>query len=556
MTTQTTQNVMTTGETMVASISCFDYSLFTDKIKHLNKQLAKYGLTPAKVVARELKTYKMSEITGNEDDGCAPVNRWTIQVEIPVATTKIPGHKFVGVVEDLGKGQKIMTGVVTDLSSLPTDPYPEHDYNSDEKDPHAAARRQWQLSVYYPAFQALRDANTVLLNSLRNEPMKCVHCQTTRARKQTLAFQREDGSLVQVGKDCAKEYFGIDLAGVLQGTWDLQERCGGVARGFSTTRYHQDLFLALWLLKNYGYVSAKVEESYKNQEQFVPVGVPLSQKRSSRTMGLEIIDVLYNLGNPENNLEQAVWESIKANTEQVLVDATAEFATLGDDVIRELTPSDRDAAYSRRSYLGMVIRVANLYVAAQAAPVKQSHEMTFADYAWAYMVDRLENSAAYLEAFTQITNYWVNLQVADTDSFNQNVKAVAIAEVNKSFAMTAMVVFGWMKATTDMPRAAFFVPAHRRQFPATPAAGYLGAVGSMIDVEITVTMKREGGDDYNPWFMIKGRTAENFEVSLFCKRDMFASAKEGEELKLRAKVKAHDNYQGKCTTALYYAKAV
>lgn len=553
MTTETTQNVTTTGETMVASISCFDYSLFADKIKHLNKQLAKYGLTPAKVLARELKTYKMSDITGNEEDGGTPVNRWTIQVEIPVATTKIPGHKFVGVVEDLGKGQKIMTGVVTDLTSLPSDPYPEHDYNSDDKDPHAAQRRQWQLNVYYPAFQALRDANTVLLSSLRSEPMKCVHCQTTRARKQTLAFLREDGSLVQVGKDCAKEYFGIDLAGVLQGTWDLQERCGGEARSFSTTRYHQDLFLALWLLKNYGYVSAKVEESYRTQEQFVPVGVPLSQKRSSRTMGEEINDVLYDLGNPEN-MEKAHWEAIKADPEGQIEAAQAALADLtAREQAGQFSVMNRDSYYTQQSALGLTIRIANLF---QAATVKQSHEMTFADYAWAYLVDRMENQESYLEAFTQMTNYWANLQVADTDSFNQNVKAVAIAEVNKSFAMTAMVVFGWMKATTDMPRAAFFVPAHRRAFPATPEAGYLGAVGAMIDVEITVTQKRSGGDDYQPWFLIKGRTSANFEVSLFCKHDLFSLAKEGEELKLRAKVKAHDNYQGKCTTALYYAKVV
>lgn len=549
MATMTTQ-----GETLTTTISTYDYSLFTDKIKHLNKQLAKYGLGSAQVLHREMRQIPLSEITGNRDDE-GVVSRWFITIEVPVASMKIDGYTFLGVVEDLGKGQRLLSGVVTDRSSLPTDPYPEHDYNSDERDPHATERRLWWETVYVPAFVALKEANVLKMSPVRHEPMHCVHCQTTRARKQTFAFEKADGQIVQVGTQCAKEYFGIDLAGVLQGTWDLQERCGGTPSSFSATRYHKDLFLALYLLKHYGYVSNKVEQSYQDQAQFVPANTPLHVRCSSRTLGQDMGHALDMLWNPEL-MSATEWDALAADTAKSLVDLTAEAAQVGNEILAaeeagdrfHTELSDRRSAIARKiEFVGALIRTAgNDDVTTWKAE----------NYALHFASEMVHEADAYREAFTQITNYWANLEVADTDQFNQNVKAVALAEANKSFAMTAMVVFGWMKATTDMPRAAFFVPAHRRQFPAQPVDAFLAPEGTMINVEFTVTMKRSGGDDYNPWFKIVGRTAENLEVSLFCKRDMFSVAREGEQMKLRAKVKAHSRYMNRPATELFYAKVV
>lgn len=548
-----TDVLKTTGETMTVEVSAYDFSLFTSKLASLNKNLTKWGLGAAKVISREYRIYDMSEITGNPDDRGQKVNRWHMIVEIPVATTKIADHTLIGVLEDLGAGQRMLTAIVGDRDALPKAPEElprdEQGYETLEQQRIYA---EWYASTYLPAYKAVYSANVTKLETLRTAPQVCAHCGTNRRRKQVLAFEKTDGTLVQIGKDCAKEYFGVDLKQALQGTWDLQEKCGSGSPRFSPDTFRQDFAIALFLISKFGYVSQKVEQSYLDQIRFVPATVPTHVKTSTKSLMAEIHQLttygyLMSL-TPADYLLAASEDEAAIQLREAELRATMEAMAIADDAC----VGTAAARASFAAYTGFVdVRTSFTEIRKAGGPQGTDH------YSYMFMLDMHTNPGVYEVARVDAMNFWANLIPSLGDQFTANVKALAMAEANKSGATTSMVVLKWLEATRGVTKADYFHPAHKALFPVVPAARYLAAKGEKVDVVLTIVERRSGTTcEGAPWYLVKGRTDENVEASMFCKSGIYDEAKEGERLHIRAKVKDQETFKGRCSTSLFYAKII
>ena len=540
----TTETIKTTGEAAVIEVSSYSYTLFTEKLAELNKKLAKWGLEQATVISREYRMHDMAAITGYEEDAGSMVYRWHMMVQVPVAHVGIDGYTLVGKLEDLGAGQKIVSAIVSDISKLPTCPVERDSYGEYKTREDELAGQKWFWEVYRPAYAALQAENLAKVETLRAAEPHCIHCKTVRARKSTLVFETTDGSLVQVGSKCAKDYFGVDLQRALSGTWDFIERCGGTPKHFNPEQFREDFYLCLHLITRYGYVSSKVEESYRVNSRFVPAGILPHQKVSTTNMVYEI-----------RNATEDCWAMLSREDVALLAGKDVEAMNLRNVELHKAAPAMSDditpEACTARAY---AMTFLGLSLAA-AAILKNNGPQTYKEYAAAYFLARNTKPENFVRAYADAMNFWSTLVPAEVGGFESNVKAVAMAEANKSVAMTSMVALKWLEATREIEKPGFFVPAHRTQFPKLPADVFLGEIGKMINVELTVTMRRSGGGDYDqPWFMVKGRTAENVSVSFFCKRSMFEGAQEGTTLKVRGKVKNHEVYQDAKNTVLYFVK--
>lgn len=540
----TTETIKTTGEAAVIEVSSYSYTLFTEKLAELNKKLAKWGLEQATVISREYRMHDMAAITGYEEDAGSMVYRWHMMVQVPVAHVGIDGYTLVGKLEDLGAGQKIVSAIVSDISKLPTCPVERNSYGEYKTREDELEGQKWFNTVYLPAYAALQAENLVKVETLRGATMDCIHCHTTRARKATLVFETTEGKLVQVGTKCAKDYFGVDLQRALSGTWDFIERCGGTPKHFNPEQFREDFYLCLHLITRYGYVSRKVEESYRDNARFVPASVLPHQKLSTTNMVYEV-----------RNHTESFWSILSREDVALLAGKDVAAMNLRNVELHNAAPNLSDdtspEACTARTY---AMAFLGLSLAA-AAIQKNNGPETFTDYAAAYFLARATKPENFTKAYADAMNFWSTLVPAEVGGFESNVKAVAMAEANKSLAMTSMVALKWLEATREIEKPGFFVPAHRTQFPKLPADVFLGEIGKMINVELTVTMRRSGGGDYDqPWFMVKGRTAENVSVSFFCKRSLFEGAQEGTTLKVRGKVKNHEVYQDAKNTVLFFVK--
>jgi hypothetical protein len=101
--------------------------------------------------------------------------------------------------------------------------------------------------------------------SLRGEKLRCSHCETIRNRNSTFIYEREDGELLFVGKSCAKEYFGMDLAASLTQFIDLPDETrdeeGMRFRSAFFLRRSEFLAAALFWIKRRGYAPSRFNES-------------------------------------------------------------------------------------------------------------------------------------------------------------------------------------------------------------------------------------------------------------------------------------------------------
>ena len=540
----TTETIKTDGEAAVIEVSSYSYTLFTEKLADLNKKLVKWGLPEATVISREYRMHDMAAITGYEEDAGSMVYRWHMMVQVPVAHVGIDGYTLVGKLEDLGAGQKIVSAIVSDISKLPTCPVERDSYGEYKTREDELAGQKWFYETYLPAHAALLAENTRKVETLRTAPNHCIHCKTVRARKSTLVFETTDGSLVQVGSKCAKDYFGVDLQRALSGTWDFIERCGGQPKNFNPERFREDFYLCLHLITRYGYVSRKVEESYRDNARFVPEGLLPHHKTSTTNMVYEVRNHLESHWSMLTDADIAILASKDVRAiETRLVTLENAVPTVAADV----SPEACAARVYASAFLGLSLAATSI--------LKNEGPRTMGEYAAAYFLAYRTKPENFTKAYAEAMNFWSTLVPAEQGGFDANVKAIAMAEANKSTAMTSMVALKWLEATREIEKPGFFVPAHRTQFPKQPADMFLGEIGKMINVELTVTLKRSGGSDYDqPWFMVKGRTAENVSVSFFCKRSMFDGAKEGETMKVRGKVKNHEIYQDAKNTVLFFVK--
>ena len=534
-----------TGETRVITITTLGGGLLAEKLTKVNRKLAKQGLGQCKVLGCEICKVSVAGEDGEEQ----MLTGYRYSIQIPFASKKIEGYTLVGTIEDLGKGQSMLSGIAVPGADQPVFPqqarYDELEnlvYATEDVSREINAEYQTVLAAYQEFcrttlaayYEALKTAANAKLESLRGAKLGCIHCNTTRARKSVLVFERENGELVMVGRSCAKEFFGIDLAAALAVHEDLMgedtESYRSFNASFSSNTYRRQFAMVYWLVKNFGYVSPKVEDSYNSE--FVPKETLLAVRKSTRTMvyemerkadhcfcGVSAADFL-RATDPSTEVRTALFDEVLAGH----ADNSQRFYSL--DLLKKF--HDRgDNFETSQDELGYAVRY----------------------FRWLYTH---EDKVA--QALADCTNFW--LGVESTDTFMQNCKAVAVAEVNKSIGMTGMVVLKWLESFSEVQKGAFFVPAHRRMFPKEPAQKYLAPKGEMVNVTITVTKKMVGGYEDQPWYMVVGRTSENLEVQMFCKKDMFDEAEEGKELKLRAKVKDHKVYKGMFSTQLYYAKVL
>jgi hypothetical protein len=69
----------------------------------------------------------------------------------------------------------------------------------------------------------------IVLGTIKDEDLRCDHCQVKRSRNKYMFFF-EEGGLVSIGSSCAKDYFGWDIEATLQ-VWE----------DFATTEYEDDI---------------------------------------------------------------------------------------------------------------------------------------------------------------------------------------------------------------------------------------------------------------------------------------------------------------------------
>ena len=537
------EQTTTHGETQVVHIFAIDGFLFHSKLTKINAKLAKQGLGACKVLSVDF-----TKIPTRLDGEDIVVDGYDYTVQVPFASKKIEGYSLIGTIEDLGKGQRLLSAMTLTVSNLPE--FPEHErlneldqMNYTNPDMSREDYRELQQlrvraqKFFRETILPLHDAEKVLnaakLETLRTAAMGCIHCNTKRARKSVLVFEREDKTLAMVGRACAKEFFGVDLASALSCANDLKDsdNYGSGPRAFSADGYRRDFGLVYWLLKNYGYVSPKVDDSYNTNSRFVPSGTPLHTMKSTKAMCWAIQDRINYLAgiSPEDFL--AASNPVEAERKSFLC---------------ELAQAAAQSEEARARFTGLRDLVAQDNWDFQT-PVTETQ------YAVCFLRFLITNSDEVSQALADCTNFWMNVE--STEEFMLNCKAVAVAMANKSIGMTSMVILKWMEATRDVQKGDYFKPAHTRMFPANPEARYLAPEGSgMMDFDLTVMSKRQGGDDDDRWFMVIGRTAENLEVSFFCKQGMFTSAKEGNTLQLRGKVKEHRQFSGKLTTCMFFVK--
>lgn len=99
------------------------------------------------------------------------------------------------------------------------------------------------------------------LEQYRNQANRCDHCKTLRSRKNVFVFLKDNQPLM-IGKSCAKEYFGLDIAESLN-EWicleDEKDYNSDESGSRGRSIFDQSFYLAcvLFLIKKQGFRSAK-----------------------------------------------------------------------------------------------------------------------------------------------------------------------------------------------------------------------------------------------------------------------------------------------------------
>ena len=547
-----TETPTITGETQIVRVCAIDGGLFHDKLTKINAKLAKQGLGVCKVLS-----CKATKIEVRYDGEDIAVDGYEYTVQIPFAAKRIEGYRLIGTLEDLGAGQKLISAIVTGVDNAPKFPQEARlnelsnlymtlpELTREDEREYRALQRAWEtfnFTVLHPIWEAAKLENAAKVETLRAADMGCIHCNTKRARKSVLVFERDDKTLAMVGRMCAKEYFGVDLHSALCCANDLRDASYGAPRSFSAAGYRRDFGIVYWMIKNYGYVSPKVELSYTERSEFVPVGLAMHIQKSTKTMCYEIVRNCYDFSTmtPEDLLRAT--DPSKEVRDALTVEVLNALEASPKQEAHSFTPTPEQSRWNSLQGAMLLDKAGWDFTT-----------ITSADhYAVAYLRFLAAQGEEVSQALTDSTNYWMNVET--TESFMLNCRAVAIAQANKSIGMIGMVVLKWMEATQDVVKGTYFKPAHTRLFPAAPADAYLAPMGSgMMDFEMTLMRKQSGEGSFGPWYLMSGRTPENLEVSFFGSASLF-QAKEGESMKLRGKVKEHKTFGENKSTLMFHVK--
>lgn len=214
---------------MQKTVSCWSMTELRAKLETMNKKLAKKGLSPMSVISYERKIYQEVEYSRQNDfagmsqiigEVTAELPYFEVIVEMPEEKFVHAGYSFLGTI-DGGETGNIINPVKPEFGK--------------------------KLEVY------------------RQGKLHCDHCKTNHRRKITIVFEKlETGQVMMLGSNCAKEYFGIDLANYLSNLIMVMEdrSFGGDFEAGARASFEAHLFMAavLYNIRKKGFCSKGMAE--------------------------------------------------------------------------------------------------------------------------------------------------------------------------------------------------------------------------------------------------------------------------------------------------------
>jgi DNA-directed RNA polymerase subunit RPC12/RpoP len=193
-----------------------------DKLKPFNRKLARRSIPPITIVSSTVKTKK---IMVGENAFLEPVfvtlHWFEVELDLAVENLGFQGTSLLGFIEVTSNGDLIL--------------------------------------------HPMAEGAEPLLEQFRNSDIRCEHCNTARARKKTFVFLK-DGKTLMIGKGCAEEYFGLDIAEILTEYIDYDptgfsaESEEGWGAGGGRRAFDRQMFLAaaLFWIKMKGFAPGKM----------------------------------------------------------------------------------------------------------------------------------------------------------------------------------------------------------------------------------------------------------------------------------------------------------
>jgi len=299
-------------------VNCWSEETLAKKVAPVDRKLAKHGMPAVELISFERKLCRKTETTGTEDgtprtDVVAVLPFIQALVYIESAVIRIGDRKQIaGVIERVG--------------------------DSDDM-------------VISPWGTAADDvtAITTLTEAVGRE-IRCDHCKSNRRRNGAWILKSEDGSLFMVAKSCAKEYFGQNVAGLLNDLIDMDEVNGGHTP--STFDRVENVAIAVGTILRYGFVSNAALANLNPARR----DAGLAEIVSTSSMVSDFTLALRSLRRSDNR-----WEDQDANPKgheaEVMVEDHLELAASVIDGITRSTPETafevnvqalvRSMAYSR-----------------------------------------------------------------------------------------------------------------------------------------------------------------------------------------------------------------
>lgn len=203
-------------------VNSWSESTLAEKLAKVNRKLAKYGHGPAEPIAFTRSRRRVTTSYVDEAGKIVEVTLATLPyieslVLIEAARIQLGDRRWIeGRVDRVGDGPDV---VIT--------PYgvPADDTTAIER-----------------------------LSQEAGQEIRCDHCRSNRRRNASWILRREDGHLFMVGDTCAKEYFGLNVAGLLNDLIDLDDDMGGGRTATAIDRVEM-VAISIGAILKYGFVS-------------------------------------------------------------------------------------------------------------------------------------------------------------------------------------------------------------------------------------------------------------------------------------------------------------
>ena len=279
-------------------VSTWSFQNLTTKINAVNRKLAKYGKPPVEPISWKQKIYKKTttEVLENGTKVQIPAGNFPYLetlVYIEAAKIQLSDRKHIeGTISRVG-----------DSNDMVVKPYGAQDDD---------------------------EAALDTLISAVGRDIHCDHCGSNRTRNSAWILRNEDGSLFMVGESCAKDYFGMNVASMLNDLIDLDETSGGFSH--STFDRVEHVALTIGTILKHGFVS--LTTSYKLNEERRAAG--LGEVKSTCDFVGEYMDAKRA---HENGAKSDTYDVAKALEAIELVKANLENATTAIEAIALSKPT-------------------------------------------------------------------------------------------------------------------------------------------------------------------------------------------------------------------------